>query len=106
MKHLAGLYMVIPVAELLVVSFFVLFAMRRTDSQGLKRFGYVVCILLWASAALLSAKGAFLLAKKNCPTICRILKIKECPLMKGAKCDKMKAAAEHKTPEMKKGCGK
>ena len=98
--------MVIPVSEMLLASFFVLFAVGKTNSKALKRFGYVVSTLLLISATLLATKGTFMLVKKNCPTICRIMKMDKCPMMKDAKCDKMKGGMEQKMPEMKKGCGK
>ena len=43
---------IVTVAMFLTASFFVLFAARKSDAQGLKTFGYVVAVLLWISAAL------------------------------------------------------
>ncbi|MGD0337039.1 MAG: hypothetical protein ABSB18_08105 [Candidatus Omnitrophota bacterium] len=43
---------IVSVTMFLTASFFVLFAARKTDAQGLKTFGYIVAVLLWISAAL------------------------------------------------------
>jgi len=45
----AGLMTVVPVVILLTMSFFVLFAVRKIDTRGLKVFGYVVTALLWGA---------------------------------------------------------
>ena len=42
---------------ILAVSFFVLLAARKTDSQNIKTFGYVIAALLWVGAALVFGKG-------------------------------------------------
>lgn len=42
---------------LLAVSFFVLLAARKSDSQNIKTFGYVIAVLLWVAAALVLGKG-------------------------------------------------
>ncbi|MFA5275615.1 MAG: hypothetical protein WC417_01820 [Candidatus Omnitrophota bacterium] len=42
----------VPVTIFLTASFFVLFAARKADTQGLKSFGYLVTGLLWLCAAL------------------------------------------------------
>ena len=42
---------------LLTVSFFVLLAVSKTDSQVLKTFGYAIAVLLWVSAALVLGAG-------------------------------------------------
>ena len=42
---------------ILAVSFFVLLAARKTDSQNIKTFGYVIAALLWVGAALVFSKG-------------------------------------------------
>ena len=44
---------------LLAVSFFILLAARKSDSQNIKTFGYVIAVLLWVSAALVFGKGIF-----------------------------------------------
>ncbi len=60
--RIAGLFAVIPAAVLLTISFFVLFAMRKIETQGLKAFGYVVAALLWLAAALVFSAGAYTLS--------------------------------------------
>ena len=42
---------------LLAVSFFILLAARKSDSQNIKTFGYVIAVLLWVAAALVLGKG-------------------------------------------------
>ena len=41
----------------LAVSFFILLAARKSDSQNIKTFGYVVAVLLWVAAALVFGRG-------------------------------------------------
>ncbi len=43
----------IPLSLLLAVSFFVLFACRKTDSNPLRLFGYAIALLIWAAALVL-----------------------------------------------------
>ncbi|MGA2775790.1 MAG: hypothetical protein ABSE81_07020 [Candidatus Omnitrophota bacterium] len=42
---------------LLAISFFILLAVRKLDSQNIKTFGYVIAVLLWVAAALVLGKG-------------------------------------------------
>lgn len=49
---------VIPLMLLLTVSFFILFAIRKTDAGALRIFGYVITTLLWLSAIVLIISGA------------------------------------------------
>jgi len=42
---------------LLALSFFILLAARKSDSQNIKTFGYVIAVLLWVAAALVLGKG-------------------------------------------------
>lgn len=53
---------VVPII-FLTVSFFVLFAIRKVDTQGLKVFGIVICVLLWISTVLALSSGIYSLAK-------------------------------------------
>lgn len=57
MPRLLSLTAVVPLAILLTISFFVLFAVRKVEEKGLKIFGYVVASLLWL-AALVVFSGA------------------------------------------------
>jgi len=47
------LMVVVPIAVLLCLSFFVLYVMRKIDGKALKLFGAVVVALLWLSALVL-----------------------------------------------------
>lgn len=42
---------------LLAVSFFILLAARKSESQNIKTFGYVIAVLLWVAAVLVFGKG-------------------------------------------------
>ena len=57
MVHYGIVFSFIHTVVLLTVSFFVLLAARKVDSQSLKTFGYVIAILLWVAAALALGKG-------------------------------------------------
>jgi hypothetical protein len=60
--RIAGVFAVIPTAVLLTISFFVLFTIRKTETQGVKAFGYVVAALLWLSALLVFSVGVYTLS--------------------------------------------
>jgi len=60
-----GLFALIPTALLLSLSFFILFAIRR--SGDLKVFGYIVAVLLWISATLFLSSGIYTMATGKCP---------------------------------------
>lgn len=64
---LIGIFAIIPVTLLLVVSFFVLFAVRKTDSAGLKAFGYVIAALLWLSSLLIFSTAVYSIATGKYP---------------------------------------
>lgn len=48
-----GLFCLTPAVLLLAISFFVLFAVSKTDSRTLKKFGATIAVLLWILAGLL-----------------------------------------------------
>ncbi|MFH1339297.1 MAG: hypothetical protein ABIH40_05600 [Candidatus Omnitrophota bacterium] len=48
-----GLFCLIPAVFLLAVSFFVLFAVSKTDSRALKKFGVTIAVLFWILTGLL-----------------------------------------------------
>jgi hypothetical protein len=54
-----GVFTIVPTTILLTISFFVLFALRKVEQQGLKAFGYVIAVLLWISAALIFGVGLY-----------------------------------------------
>ena len=57
--RLIGVFAIVPTTILLTISFFVLFALRKVEQQGLKAFGYVIAVLLWISAALIFGAGLY-----------------------------------------------
>ena len=61
-EKLIGLISFVQAVGLLTVSFFVLVAARKLDSPGLKTFGFVVAVLLWAAAALVFGAGVYKMA--------------------------------------------
>jgi len=62
-----GVFSIIPTTLILTVSFFVLMAVRKAETQRLKVFGYVIAALLWACAALVLAMGIYTLVQGGCP---------------------------------------
>lgn len=46
-----------PVAILLTLSFFVLVVVSKLADKSLKVFGWVICVVLWVSAALIAASA-------------------------------------------------
>lgn len=57
--RLIGLFAIVPTTILLTISFFVLFVLRKADSENLKTFGYIIVALLWISAALIFGAGVY-----------------------------------------------
>ena len=57
--RLMGLFTIIPATLLLTISFFVLFTLRKIETQGLKAFGYVIAALLWVATALVFSVGIY-----------------------------------------------
>jgi low temperature requirement protein LtrA len=55
----SGVFSLVHAIMLLAVSFFILLAARKSDSQNIKTFGYVIAVLLWVAAALIMGKGIF-----------------------------------------------
>lgn len=66
MSRAMGLFAIIPATGLLTISFFVLFALHRTEQRGLKTFGYVITVLLWCSALLVSSIGLYTIFTGRC----------------------------------------
>jgi hypothetical protein len=79
--RIAGLFAVIPTAVLLTISFFVLFAMRKIETQGLKAFGYVVAALLWLATLVVFSAGVYTISTGRMPMKCPMM----CPMMRGNK---------------------
>lgn len=57
--RLMGLFTIIPATLLLTISFFVLFTLRKIETQGLKAFGYCLAVLLWIAAAMIFSVGVY-----------------------------------------------
>lgn len=67
--RLIGLFAIIPATAFLTISFFVLFTLRKTETQGLKAFGYVVAALLWVSALMIFSVGVYTLSTGKHPMV-------------------------------------
>ena len=57
MHHAFAVLALVPVAMLLTVSYFVLFARQKTEDASLKTFGLAVAIVLWVAAAIVLGVG-------------------------------------------------
>lgn len=75
-----GLFAVIPTALLLTVSFFVLFAIRKIQEQGLKAFGYVIAALLWIGAALVFSVGVYTVSTGRHPGMEMMQQMMKCKM--------------------------
>ncbi len=62
MFRVFGLLALVPTTILLTISFFVLFAQKKLESNGLKTFGLIVAVLLWIAAGLVFSTGLLTLA--------------------------------------------
>jgi len=67
MARLAGFFVVIPISVLITISFFVLFTVRKVETQGLKAFGFVVAAVLWFAVLVLFSAGVYILATGRMP---------------------------------------
>lgn len=81
MFKILGIYTIIPTALLLTISFFVLYALQRPETKGLKAFGYVIAALLWISALLIFSTGIYTITTGKHPVISAMQEI--CPMMGG-----------------------
>ncbi|MFA5275614.1 MAG: hypothetical protein WC417_01815 [Candidatus Omnitrophota bacterium] len=70
---------------LLVVSFFVLLAIGKAGTKGVKTFGYILVALLWLSAAGVAFKGVVSYCSSNCGRMpmmkCGMMMNKQMPCM-------------------------
>ena len=71
------LFILIPVTGLLTVSFFVLFALQKAESNKLKSFGRVIAMLLWICAALVLLSGIYA-ASLTCTGFCPLKSKSSC----------------------------
>jgi len=65
--RIMGLLSIIPATVFLTVSFFVLFAVQKTETRGLKQFGRLIAALLWISAAAVLSMGICVLTTGRHP---------------------------------------
>jgi hypothetical protein len=70
-----GAFALIPATLLLTVSFFVLFAIRKAETGGLKVFGYVIAALLWVCATLAFSAGIYAIATGRHPVCAEMHKM-------------------------------
>jgi hypothetical protein len=78
--RLLGLFAIIPTTLLMTVSFFVLFAIRKIEEQGLKTFGYVIIGLLWFAAFLVFSLGVYAVSSGRHPIMEMMKQSKGCPM--------------------------
>ena len=57
MFRFMGLLSIIPATVLLTISFFVIYATKKSEGEGLKKFGMVVAVLLWLCSLLIFTAG-------------------------------------------------
>ncbi|MDD3296672.1 MAG: hypothetical protein PHU64_04845 [Candidatus Omnitrophica bacterium] len=60
-----GVFMLIKVIFMLVVSFFVLFAVSKTDSRGLQQFGRILAFSIWIIAIYILAVNLYARGIRN-----------------------------------------
>jgi len=97
-----GLFAIIPATLLLVVSFFVLFTLRKIETQGLKVFGYIIAVLLWVGVALVLSLGIYTVSTGRHPMMEMMqgmMKGHMQQMMKG----RMQGMMEGQMPEMIRG---
>jgi len=110
-----GLFSLIPVTMMLMVSFFVLFAIGKVKADGLKKFGRVIAVLLWICSAVVLSFGIGVLC--GCPHCMGMMrhsgmwqegKSGGYDIGKGGACDTVKGQMPAKSAgkEMKKGIPK
>jgi len=63
MIKLSHLIAIVPIAVLLTMSFFVLFALRKVEEKALKAFGYLVVGFLWLSALVVFSAAVYRIAQ-------------------------------------------
>ena len=84
--HIMGVFSIIPVSILLTISFFVLYAVHKTECDGLKKFGRVISVLLWISALMILSMGIYVMITGRHPMMTMCKKMMEermgcCPMM-------------------------
>lgn len=67
--RLFGLFAIVPATMLLTVSFFVLFALLKTENKALKTFGITLVVLLCLCAVMMLTSGLYLTITGHHPFI-------------------------------------
>jgi len=67
MARLSHLLAIVPVALLLTVSFFVLFALRKIEEKSLRIFGCVVVSFLWLATLVVFSSAVYKIAQGSAP---------------------------------------
>lgn len=94
-SRLIGLFAIIPTTVLLTISFFVLYTLRRTDTQGLKAFGYVIVALLWLAALLVFSAGIYTVSTGRHPMKCMMQEMKKAHMQEMMKEGQMPMMQKH-----------
>ena len=76
-ERVIGLFAIIPTAVLLTISFFVLFTLRKIETEGLKAFGYCLAVLLWIAAALVLSVGIYTVSTGRHPMKCMMQEMRK-----------------------------
>jgi len=84
-----GLFAIVPISMFLTVSFFVLYAVTKTEMQSLKSFGRVIAVLLWISAALVLSVGIYTISTGHHPMMQMMGKHKMMMRMDNKECQEM-----------------
>ena len=96
-----GIFSVVYAAILMTISFFVIFSLRKTDSKGLKVFGYVVAAFLWVATVVVLLTGlCSLKGEKHFKRDYRMKASKKCSM---GEMGKMGKGMECPMMDMKKG---
>jgi hypothetical protein len=80
MVRVMGLFALIPMTVLLTISFFVLFALRKVETQGLKAFGQVIAVLLWIGALLIFSLGVYTVRTGRHPMMSMMQEMMKCKM--------------------------
>lgn len=99
MFRFIGLLSIIPATVLLTISFFVIYATKKTEGEGLKKFGMTIAVLLWICSFLVFSAGV---ASVFCPRHGMMFKHHHEMMMKGDMKGEMPCCDMHKKGEHKK----
>jgi len=60
------MYIFLPIAILMSISFFVLVVVSKLNNKSLKIFGWIVCVLLWVTAVFMAASACTIYSARPC----------------------------------------